>query len=292
MKEELKIKFEATGLHTTVQDGGRIGFMSLGIAQSGAMDISSMQQANFLVDNPSDSPVLEITYAGPSLHFNNSCQIALTGADLSPRLNDVPIEMYESIYVLKDSKLSFGKLNSGCRSYLAIRGAWQVKKWLDSCSAAPFYGHELTPESVFNKGDELIILPKHTIPERKLPKEDFSFDDVTDLSVVKGPEFDFLQTNMIKDLFEKVFEISNQSNRMGIRLYPNLHFDLALKHYISTAILPGTVQLSNGGQLILLMKDAQTMGGYPRILCLSHESQQKLAQMRPGKKIRFKLQEQ
>ena len=126
------LHFLKPGMHTLIQDAGRSGHQASGIPMSGALDKTSAAAANFCVGNPASSPVLEITMIGPVIHFDGDCQIAVTGAEMIPKVNGEPVARYQTIDITSGSELSFGKIHSGCRAYLAVHGEWQVAKWLDA----------------------------------------------------------------------------------------------------------------------------------------------------------------
>ena len=130
---KVTLHFQKAGLLTTIQDKGRFGYLASGVPIGGAMDQEAARIANQLVGNEPNTPVLEITLLGPSINIQGTTQIALAGANLSPKLNGGAIPMYETITLRQDSILSFGKVVNGCRAYLAIKGAWQIKQWLGSC---------------------------------------------------------------------------------------------------------------------------------------------------------------
>ena len=114
------------GILTTIQDSGRYGYQELGIPTSGAMDDYNFRLANILVGNKLDEAVLEMTYFGPTLKFNEELTIAITGSDMSPKINGEPIPMFETIKVKAGDTLQFGKVDEGIRSYLAFGGSIDV----------------------------------------------------------------------------------------------------------------------------------------------------------------------
>lgn len=290
MSKLLSIHIERAGLHTTIQDFGRPCYQSSGIPLGGALDQKAAIQANYLVDNPLDTPVLEITLLGPKLNFSDDCQLALTGADLSARLNHQSISRYQTIDIQAGDQLSFGKANLGCRAYLAVRGKWAVKRWLGSASWATQHGLKLTPDSKLAVGKTIQIETPENIPSRQLPAQHYSYLlDTTALKVFPGPDFFDFDRKTIARFFAQTYQLGTASNRMGCRLEPALENYVWPKENISSGIVPGTVQMTNEGQAIVLLTDAQTIGGYPRIVNLNEESLQRIAQLKPGAKLRFSL---
>ncbi len=269
------------GFFTTVQDQGRLGYRNKGVPISGAMDSISSARANSLLENNSDAAVLEITMTGPELEFDEDTFICLTGAKLSPKLNDEPIENDKVITIKKGDKITFGRLEKGFRTYLGIKGGIQEKKILGSRS---FY-FPLTQNSSIIGYTEINFEPFDFVP--KLPE--MKIDDFLgtfDLEVQKGPEFDMLTEMQLSQLFSEEFTISKNNNRMAYQLEENLEGHN--RTMLTSATLPGTVQLTPAGKIIILMKDGQTTGGYPRILQLNEKAICVLAQKKFQDTIKFK----
>ena len=289
MSELISIKFHKAGLLTTVQDLGRNGYQSFGVPISGVMDENSAKIANWLVGNEENSPLVEMTLLGPKIEFGGEVQIALTVADLSPKINGLEVSMYETITLKMGDILTFGRLKSGCRTYLAIRGNLQIQKWLNSASASPQNTLKLTPDSLIQKGSELQTLSQKLIAKRIYPIEKRPiFSNFETIKVLAGPEFEQFSKIEIAHFFGYNHIITSDSNRMGYRL-DNQMINEGKRDIISSGIVPGTIQVTNSGQPIILMKDAQTSGGYFRFLNVINEDLNKLGQMKPGDLIRFEM---
>ncbi len=282
--------FQKAGLQTLIQDKGRIGYQSYGVPVSGVMDKKAAVLANELVENATETPVLEITLLGPTIKITGNCQIAITGADLSPKVNQQTIPLYQTINLKDGDTLTFGGAKNGCRAYLAIRGNWQIKKWLDSYSALPYSGEAATPDSLIQKGTTLQIEPLPTIPIKNIPKEaQPNFPKVIRIRVLPGPEFEAFSNHTIAYFFSRGYQLTNDSNRMGYRLDATLIDFQPKREVISSGILPGTIQITGAGQPVILMMDAQTVGGYYRIANVVSADLDKLAQMKPGDEVWFSL---
>lgn len=279
------IKVLKAGLQTTVQDLGRFGYRNYGVPISGVMDSISANIANGLLNNEKDSAVLEITLLGPILEFQAATSIAITGAEMSVSLNNTSILNYKSYFVNKGDVLQFGRLKKGVRSYLAVKGGFQTTTVLGSKS----YYDGITSSALIIKND---VIPFHSainaIVERKgVIKANKQFYDCNELEAYQGPEFDLFSPKEHSKLLTTDYTVSNRINRMGYRLE-----EFVLPHekrMITGPVLPGTVQLMPSGQLIVLMKDAQTTGGYPRIFQLTEKSIAILAQKSTGNHITFKI---
>ena len=283
----MKAKLEVLhpGLFSTIQDFGRRGFQKYGVPCSGAMDRIALKTANLILQNHADAAVLEITQMGPKLKFWEMTTIAISGAYLSPKLNDAKIENNEVIKVNAGDVLSFGKPELGMRAYLAVLNGFQAEKVLESRS---WYAG-ITEHDRLDKG---MILEYLSCDEEKREthtsvksKEEYLRSE--SLEVFPGPEFEQLPETLKNHLLQNKFSIDKNNNRMAIQLSEILENEL--DPIITGPVLPGTVQLTPGGKLIVLMRDCQTTGGYPRILQLSEKAINMMAQKKAGDRIRFKL---
>ena len=274
------IKVIQPGLFTTIQDGGRHGFRNIGIPTSGFMDQESAWAANKLVNNNKYESLLEITLTGPTLIFNCNCVISITGGDFNPLINNLPVKMYQSINVSSGDILKLNNTINGARSYIAISGGLNVKSLFGSKS---FFSN-ISDSYHLKKGDEIKVSKKSESQILKWDKLKFNLNRF--MKVFKGPEYDLLSTNSKKKLFKNEFTI-NTNNRMAYNLEEKLQVDI--KTIISSPVLPGSVQLTPSGKIIILHRDCQTTGGYPRILQLDTNSLNNLSQLKFNDKIKFSL---
>ena len=278
----------APGLFSTIQDRGRFGFRKYGVPVSGVMDEQSASMANHLLNNSPDAALMEITMMGPKLLFSTETLIVITGADISPQLNKVPIQLNKVTKVFERDILSFGRLNYGVRCYIATKGGFKTESVMSSRSSFT----SLTKNSSIQKGDQLPIGgyngPEHHLSSVKI---DTSFFSISSLPCAKGPEFDLLASSEQKSIFGKKLLVSQDNNRMGYR-FEGFQFQYPVDYNMLTStVLPGTIQLTPSGNLIALMKDCQTTGGYPRILQLSQDGINKLAQKKASDTITFLLED-
>ena len=131
----MSVIVQKAGVLTTIQDYGRYGYEAIGITNAGAVDKYSMFTANLLIGNPKEAPVLEATLLGPTLEFLESTQIAITGGDMSPEINGIPVQMNSALVVRAGDILALGIAKKGCRSYIAIRGGFLGKEEMGNVSA-------------------------------------------------------------------------------------------------------------------------------------------------------------
>lgn len=289
MNNLLKLHFEKVGLQTSVQDFGRIGHQAFGVPVGGAMDQKSMKQANLLVGNPLNAPVLEITLLGPRIRMEGSGRIAICGADLSAQINGHLLPLNQLVKVDNGDVLKFGRPIKGCRAYLAVGGEWLLPEWLGSKSAA-FYLPEATPESIPTKGSTISIRTSeiNQLSEISLFDEEKVVTEYA-IRVLPGPEFEAFPRIAIAQFFSQIYKVSNDSNRMGYRLDADWKIEGKRKELISSPIVPGTIQITASGDPIILMRDAQTTGGYYRMANVIEEDINKVAQIKPGEKLKFVL---
>lgn len=278
------------GFFTTIQDKGRFGYRKYGIPISGAMDLKSMMDANFLVENPKNNPVLECTLDGGIYQFLDAAMVGSTGAQSSILLNGTQVSQYEPILVSKGDVLEIGYPTRGCRSYLAINGELDIPMVMGSYSTyvpgkfGGFHGRKL------QRGDELVWTGSGKYHDTKsLPKEQIPyFSSKVRISVEPGPELGWLSEEAKSSFLSSRFEVQSQSNRMGIRLGGN-SIECPRKQMVSSPVKPGVIQLPPSGNPIVLMNDGQTIGGYPRIGVVKKSELWRLGQLKAGDQISFTL---
>ncbi|MGI9544871.1 MAG: biotin-dependent carboxyltransferase family protein [Cyclobacteriaceae bacterium] len=287
----IKLHFTKPGLQTLIVDKGRSGYQAWGVPVGGALDQTSAGMANWLVGNSLSTPLLEITLMGPTIEVEGEGQMALAGADLSPQIDDKEISMYETIDLQSGMKLSFGAPKRGCRSYLAINGSWQVQPWLASYSALAYDSSGITADSTIKKNCTISIKPENDIAKKRILLNQIpEFPRPLVIRILPGPEYDSFSKDSLDQLLNQDFVVCRHSNRMGCRLTPELTIQ-SKDEMISSGIVPGTIQITPSGQPVVLLADAQTSGGYPRIANVITGDLDKLGQLKPGDKMRFELVE-
>ncbi len=278
------IKVLNPGFYSTIQDFGRYNYLQYGVPISGVMDWYAASMANALLGNPKEAPVLEMTMVGPVLQFFEQTEICITGADMEARLNGLPLGINKAIAITQGDVLNFGKSIRGFRGYLAVFGGFKTEHVMDSYSM--YQG--ITTNSVISKGSELPFAQKDGVTDKKYAvlRVHKAYINKERIEVFEGPEFNLLSKNQQEKLFSKPHIISNNNNRMAYQLEEPL--ENSIKAIITSPVLPGTVQLTPKGQLIILMRDCQTTGGYPRVLQLKENAIDILSQKFTGNRIKFK----
>jgi antagonist of KipI len=287
MKGSLEVK--DGGLLTTVQDAGRVGYRKYGVPVCGVMDDHAYRIVNWLVGNPEDSPVLEMTLKGGSYQFNSGAIIALSGGEAKITLNAETVKTNTTIHVKAEDIIQVGQVEKGFRIYLAVRGEWDLKKVMGSYSTylpAEFGGVE---GSKIKKGDVLKWSTDKSVSEIKAaPKKIIPhFSSKLRIRFIEGSEWDWLSEEQKEQFLNDGFEVSSKSNRMGIRLEPKIPIKLKKGEMKSAPVIPGIVQLPASGKPIVLMNDAQMVGGYPRIAKVADADLWRLGQARSGILIKF-----
>ena len=279
------IKVLKEGLFSTIQDSGRFGYKNIGVPVSGAMDQTSAKLANLILGNDESAAVLEMTLLGPTLEFLNDTYISITGADMNPMVNKKKVLLNETLLIKKGDILYLANSSNGMRTYLGIRGGLNSEKILGSKS---FY-KGITKKEKLIKNDQIEFDLSISSPK----KINQNFNDIkinrnSKIKVFKGPEFGCLDPISQDIIFNNEFTIG-VNNRMAYNLVEII--ENKIPSIVSSPLMPGTIQLTPSGRVIILCRDGQTTGGYPRILQLDKNSLDCLSQKVTGKKINFHLNE-
>jgi len=279
------------GFFTTVQDLGRYGFLRYGVPISGAMDDFSLQLANMLVENDLGAACLEVTMLGPEFEALHDAQIAVTGGDISLQIDGQVCEMWQTLMVRKGDVVSFGKVRTGCRAFVAVRGGINVPVVLGSRSTyvrgeiGGFLGRQLKAGDIAEGVDDVPLTSQClSVPSDLVP--DFSSEAAA--SVVLGPQLESFTKRGVETLLSNPYTVTIEADRMGYRLEGPVIEHSKHVDTISEAILPGSVQVPANGKPIVTMKDAQTTGGYPKIAVVISSDLHVLGQLKPNDKISFK----
>lgn len=283
----MKLTILSPGPLTTVQDSGRFGALGKGFSPGGAMDMDAMTVANLLVGNAPGVGVLEMTMLGITARFDCESVIALTGADMSARLNDRPIARYASVAVHPGDVLTMGAASRGMRAYLAVTGGFDLPLVMGSvstnlkCALGGFQGRKL------KTGDELPLNQSGApfLPRQVSPPEDYP--DCISLRVLLGPQDDAFTQKGIDTFLGCEYTVTDKADRMGIRLSGEIIESKNGVDILSDGIAAGSVQIPASGTPIIMMADRQTTGGYAKIATVISADLSRAAQARPGTRIRF-----
>ena len=276
------IKVLRSGLYSSIQDLGRFNYRKYGVPVSGAMDSFAAKRANSLLQNVPEAAVLEIMMLGPKLKFLVNTNIVITGGQGNMTINDQPVSINRVITIAKEDILDIGRITIGAYVYLAVLGGFDSEIIYGSRS----YFSGVGLPNIIKKGDLLPITEgggiaiNHNAKIRSLPLQG------KEIEVFQGPEYHKLSAPQKQLLLTKEFTIGPH-NRMGY--YLNEKISHQIEGILTGPVIPGTVQLTPSGTMIILMNDAQTTGGYPRILVLSEAARYRLSQKKSQQPIKFTL---
>lgn len=275
------------GLYSSIQDQGRRNVSHLGVPISGAMDSIAANDANILLQNDKNCSLIECTIVGPKIEFNEETVIVITGALIQPFINGTAFSINTVTKVNPGDLLSFGRIIKGARFYIGIRGGFNATNYLGSQSVCI----TSSISSLLAKEDK-ISHAKYDGYYQQIPRFLKNAGNKK-LNVKKGPDFHKLGIlpERLMQIFNVEFEIGKDSNRMAYRVNNTINLSHTV-NMISSGVIPGTVQITPDGTLIFLMRDAQTTGGYPRILQLSEKSVCDLAQLKAGDSFSMILDDQ
>ncbi len=267
------------GMFTTVQDLGRTGFQRFGVNPGGAMDRTAVRLINTLLGNAEDAAVLEMHFPAAEILFENDVTFALGGADFAAELNGTSVSNWQCIRARSGDTLRFTGVKKGTRAYMACGGGLVREKALG----------ELTKRF---EGETRIEI-KETHSARTHVDATIAYSLVPHYSrfptvrVIDGPESDSLTAKSEAAFFREQFLVTQDSNRMGFRLEGEPLYRMNEGEMVSAGVAFGTIQLLTNGQMIVLMADHQTSGGYPRIAQVISHDLPLLAQLGPGDKVAF-----
>ena len=279
----------AAGPATSVQGGPRLGARHLGVPWSGAADALSLALANRLVGNAPDEAGLEVPFGGLTVRTRTDLTLAVTGGAAPVRVDGVPAPPHESLTCRRGAVLEIGAVRTGLRAYLAAAGGFALPAVLGSVSTYLPAGLGGVEGRVLRGGDALPLCAPRVVPPRRTPDRFRPpISDAAVLRAVLSAEANLLTAEGRVRLLSERFTVAPLSDRMGLRL-SGVVIDLVPRasEVASAAVFPGTVQLPPGGGPILLGPDAQTTGGYPRVLSVLSCDLHLAGQLRPGATVRF-----
>jgi biotin-dependent carboxylase-like uncharacterized protein len=286
-----KLTITRADFYASIQDLGRQRTQHLGLAQSGVADEYSFFRANYLVGNAITTPVIEIITGFFSITTDSPVTMALTGADMSARVNNAPLSPWQSFVLMPDKVLELeNTTGKGIYSYLAVKGGLDIALCFNSASTVErenlggYHGRKLAA------GDELFTLldrplcPTLATPADQIPQ----FDRPLALRVMPGYDHDNFPEKSRKIFFSSEYTVSNKMDRTGIRLLgPPVIWGQG--DILSKPVALGVVQITNDGTPVVLLKERQSTGGYPMIGVVSRLDLFRLVQAFPDTPLRFSL---
>ena len=278
------------GINTTFQDQGRENLYHIGIPFSGAMDNRNYLLANKLVGNELNSSVIEFAYQGPLLkYFGEKINIAVTG-DVNFTIkrfeNEISPNCYETFTIENEDELNIISTNKSVYGYLAISGNFDIESQWSSCSTN-------TKANIgANNGQKLEANKKINISHihKNLNKKKLNYVNtkLENIRVIKGTNFTYFSEEGRNNFFKKKFIVSKLSDRMGMRLEGFKIENIKNTNIKSEGLVKGVIQVPADGNPIIMLSDHGTIGGYPKIGVVISADYDKLVQLTPGSKIKFK----
>lgn len=275
-------------IFATIQDKGRFGFNSIGVTNSGVMDEYAYLIANKLLQNSEDENIIEIAFSNVEFKALKDIKIALTGAKCEFFINTKPFAIWQTYNIKAGDIIKVGKIQEGARVYLGVKGGFDIKKE---------FGSNSTTLKEKLGGINADRLQKGQILESKKSNEFYNirlkdkfipkYEDTLELRVILSYQDEFFPKEEIDKFFSSIYTVSNEFNRMGCKLQGEA-ISCSIDGIISEGIGFGSIQIPSDGQPIILLKDRQTIGGYPKIGSLLSIDCFKLAQAKPKTKIKFK----
>ena len=278
------------GVNTTFQDKGRNNLNHIGIPISGAMDNRNFLLANKLVGNKLDLPVIEFAYQGPLLRFNgDKISIAVTGDiifKLNKKDNEIDGNCYETYQLDHGDEINILSTNKSVYGYLAISGEFDIRSQWGS------YSINTKANIGSNEGKKLYDGQKINISKINLNQDkkkiNYFNSKIENIRVIKGTNFNYFSEEGKKFFFEKEFTVSKLSDRMGMRLEGPVIENIVNTNIKSEGLLKGVIQVPADGNPIIMLSDHGTIGGYPKIGVVVSADYDRLVQLSPGSKIKFK----
>ena len=281
----MSFKVVKSSFLSTVQDYGRLNHGEHGMSQSGVMDEHAFCWANHLLNNHFNDAVIEITFGGLQLEAQADTFIAVTGADLDFKINDETAQMWHGLQIHKGDVLSWGNPKIGVRAYLAVKGGLDTSVLFDSRSVnlREHIGAKLA------EGDELSYKGFNETTYRFIPPQYIpNYNQDITLRLLPTYQFNEFSINQRDLFFNQNYTITNANDRTGCRL-SGAPISIKKEQMISEGISYGCVEIATDGLPIILLKDAPSIGGYPKIGTVFSLDLARLAQRQPNTKLRFEL---
>jgi biotin-dependent carboxylase-like uncharacterized protein len=280
------------GILTTIQDLGRYGFSQFGVPLSGALDTFSFRVGNLLVGNQEEEASLETTVMGLKLKALREVVIAITGGDLFPTLNGESLEIWKTHLLVEGDVVTFKRIRSGCRAYLALNGGFIVPKIMGSRSTylsgrfGGFQGRPLKRGDILSTLDRPPSLNKLGLrfPSDRIPP----FEKEVLLRVIPGPQDHHFTEKGFQTFSSSAYQVTPQCDRMGVRLEgPKIERRPDVEEsIISEGLISGAIQVPGDGKPIIILTELVT-GGYTKIATVISTDLTKVAQLKPGDRVRF-----
>ena len=282
------LEIKAAGVQTSLQDAGRPGYRHLGVPGGGAADKLSFALANWMAGNAWYAPALECALGGLHVKFSKDATIAIAGAEMSASLRGRSLKNFSFADVCAGDELVFGPSAKGCRAYLAVQGGLSGISFLGSVATYPLAKLGGLDGTMLSPGNKIKYADIPSEAPRSLPA---GFAPVLSghvvLRVRPGPEVELLTDVSKRELFIRPFTATRATDRMGTRL-DGIKIECQMaENFVSSPLLPGTLQIPPDNRPILALVDGHCTGGYPRAAQVIRADLWLLGQIAPGTKMSF-----
>ena len=273
----------------TIQDLGRFSYAKIGVSTSGVMDEYSYMYANKILENKYGTNCIEISFSNVIFKAHKLTQIVITGAKCEFFINDVKQQLWKAHNIKAGDIIKIGKILEGSLVYLCVKNGFDIKKEFNSNSTTLKENIGGLNGTKLQQGDILPYQSDFCFPTKRL-KENFipEYSNEITLNVLLCAQEEYFSKKEKEKFFSSSYSITKDFNRMGCKLQGE-KISCALDGIISEGISFGSIQIPSDGQPIILLKERQTIGGYPKIGTVLSIDCFKLSQMRPNSTIRFKV---
>ncbi len=280
----------SAGPATSIQDAGRFGWQRYGVGPAGAMDRRSLALANAIASNPPGVGAIEFALAGGRLRIEGgSARVALAGADCLVKVDGANVPPLSSVTVRDGQTIEVSAARSGMFAYLAIAGGIALESALGSLSLHHRTGVGGLDGRALRAGDRLLLKLQEPVGQDQMLPSPPAVTAAA-VRVMLGPQDDYFTPDAIRTLAESTYTISDQADRMGLRLNgPKLEHSAKGYNIVSDGIPTGAIQVPGNGMPLILLADRQTTGGYPKIATVISWDLPRLVQCRPGTPLRFAI---
>ena len=278
------------GINTTFQDNGRKNLYHIGVPFSGAMDQRNFRLANSIAGNKSHFPVIEFAYQGPLIKYNgDEINFVITGDVIFKIIKgdkEIQGNCYENYSIKDGDEIDIISTNKSVYGYLAINGEFDLKLQWGSCSINTKANIGSNDGKKLKNNQKIYISKINLNHEKK--KINYLNSKIENIRVIRGTNFDYFSEEGKKIIFEKEFTVSKLSDRMGMRLEGPKIENIVNTNIKSEGLLKGVIQVPADGNPIIMLSDHGTIGGYPKIGVVASVDYDRLVQISPGSKIKFK----
>ena len=277
------------GLQSTVQDQGRFGYAHLGVSASGAADNFSLTIGNILVGNPKHYAGIEMTIIGDKYHFKSDAFVALTGSEFEAELDNKSIPFWKRLPIKRGQILDIRSTKNGARCYLCVAGGINIEDVMGAKTTHLTSGIGGLHGRILKNLDELEFGPLDDLIKPIQKVNDSITTDTKIIKVTKGLQWPWFDKNQKNKLFHHQYQVTELSNRMGLRLIGNAIKTKKENEITTAGISLGSIQIPGDGQPIISFVEHQTTGGYPIIANVVSADIRKVGQLKAGDCFQFEL---